>query len=229
MRDLNKILFLDIETVAQDPGDSIMLHWNHRMQREAEKAGVLSSDLWPEKAAFSAEFGKICCISLGILKDGVFIVKSIAGEDEFEILTQFRISLAKANPEALAAFNGHEFDFPYMMRRMLVCGLSVPDILNSFDKKPWSVLDNLLDPMKIWSGVQYNHRVSLDLLCYILGIPSSKADGADGVDGSMINSLYNAKDFDTIKKYCGGDVIALAKVFAKLMGSQEKFENIQTY
>lgn len=225
MRDLNRILFLDIETVPQEENTALINHWEHRMLKRAMKEDKSASELWLEEAAFHAEFGKICCISLGILKDGAFIVKSIAGEDEFEILTQFRISLSKANPEALAAFNGHEYDFPYMMRRMLVCGLSIPDILNPFDKKPWQILDNLLDPMKIWSGVQYNHKVSLDLLCYILGIPSPK----DEVTGDMIQFLYQAKDFDAIKKYCAGDVVALAKVFAKLMGSQEKFENIQIY
>jgi len=39
----------------------------------------------------------------------------------------------------LCAHNGKEFDFPYVARRMLIKGISLPNKLNLFGKKPWEV------------------------------------------------------------------------------------------
>ena len=154
---ISNILFVDIETCRPQEylvhdtrnGELFMKrfksHWNNVDKQWDE--------IYNENAPFSAEFGKICNISIGQMRGDTFYIKSVAGEDEVEILTQFCISLAKSEATRLCAHNGHEFDFPFIARRMWINKIAVPSIIDPFNKKPWEVSDKLYDTMKIWSGV----------------------------------------------------------------------------
>ncbi|MEI9808240.1 MAG: 3'-5' exonuclease [Bacteroidota bacterium] len=107
--------------------------------------------LYP-RAGIYAEFGKIVCISCGVLlgagEQKKIALKSFAGDNEKILLHEFSVMLTKwsANePKFLCAHNGKEFDFPYLCRRMIINELSIPPILNVSGKKPWEV--NHLDTM----------------------------------------------------------------------------------
>ncbi|NMD01475.1 MAG: 3'-5' exonuclease, partial [Bacteroidales bacterium] len=92
---LNKILFLDIETVPQYPKfedlpESFKQLWTEKAERiDKEKK---ADDLY-ERAGIYAEFGKIICISVGLVyqvNNQYFIrIKSYFGHDEKELLTRF--------------------------------------------------------------------------------------------------------------------------------------------
>jgi len=109
------------------------------------------------------------------------------------------------------AHNGKEFDYPYLCRRMLVNGLSLPAALNLMSKRPWEVQH--LDTLEMWKFGDYKHYTSLDLLAAIFDIPTSKRD----MDGSQVNAVYyQDKDLAKIKDYCLRDVVVLAQLFLKL-------------
>lgn len=106
--------------------------------------------------------------------------------------------------------------------------MPVPVMLNPFGKKPWDLNAHLYDTMKIWSGVQYSHKISLDLLAECFGVPSPKSE----MDGSQIHEMYwsmfdegkelpfdvEEKVFAMITRYNQGDVKTLVNVFCRMMG-----------
>lgn len=220
--DLSKILFLDIETVSQ--------------HKSFEEASETSQTLWADKARFMlneenttpesvygraaiyAEFGKIVCISCGIIseRDGQkqLRVKSYADHDEVSLLQDFAKLLNgyfNQNDHLLCGHNGKEFDFPYIARRMLINGIKLPSILDIAGKKPWEV--NHLDTMQMWKFGDYKSFTSLKLLAHVFDLPTPK----DDIDGSQVGGVYwQENDLDRIVRYCEKDVITLTQVFLKM-------------
>lgn len=177
------------------------------------------STLYP-RAGIYAEFGKIICISVGYLvPDGTALhlrKKSFYGDDERVLLEEFAELLNKhfSKPDSrLCAHNGKEFDFPWLSRRMIINNIPLPAILDTAGRKPWEV--NHLDTMEMWKFGDYKSYTPLNLLTYLLGIPSPK----DDIDGSQVYSVYyHLRDLPRIVQYCEKDVEALVKVFLRLKG-----------
>ena len=151
------LLFLDIETVPQHPDysevpEALRLLWDKKAEKLKDE-DQSAEDIY-QRAGIYAEFGKIICISVGLIvsKAGqpFFRVKSFAGDDEAQLLRGFAEMLEKfsAKPQAnLCAHNGKEFDFPYIARRMLINGISIPSMLDVAGKKPWEV--KFIDTMEL--------------------------------------------------------------------------------
>ena len=214
------ILFLDIETVPQfESYNQLPDAFKELWAKKAKK--ISSEEESPEevyqRAGIYAEFGKIICISVGLIvnKDDkiVFRVKSFAGQDEAELLKGFVDMLNKfsAKPNAtLCAHNGKEFDFPYIARRCLINGIRLPKILDVAGKKPWEVM--FLDTMELWKFGDYKHYTSLNLLTHIFNIPTPK----DDIDGSQVAEVfYKEKDLERIVRYCEKDVLAVAQLLLR--------------
>lgn len=213
---LTNILFLDIETVPQEKNwtyvsNNIQELFTKKTQYQ-RKEEITAEDFY-ERAGIWAEFGKIVCISVGYFVENQFRVTSFYGDDEAEILTDFKTILEKhfSKPsQVLCAHNGKEFDFPFIARRMIVQGITLPKKLNLFGKKPWEVPH--LDTLELWKFGDYKHYTSLKLLTEILGIPSPK----DDIDGSEVSKVYYVeKNIERIVKYCEKDTIAVAQVLLK--------------
>jgi predicted PolB exonuclease-like 3'-5' exonuclease len=215
------ILFLDIETVPA-AGSFEMLEpaiqslWDKKSKQFRDETQS-PSDVY-ERAGIYAEFGKIICISVGLIREKnpfIFRLKSFFGDDEKTILNEFSEMLTRfvKNKEAiLCAHNGKEFDYPYIARRMIINNLIIPDILDNAGKKPWEV--KLLDTLELWKFGDYKSYTSLDLLSSVLGIPSPK----DDIDGSMVAGLYyDQHDLERIASYCEKDTLAVAQVLFRFM------------
>lgn len=216
------VLFLDIETVPGAPSFELL---EPVMQALWEKKSKLfrttdqAADEVYGRAGIYSEFGKIICISVGLIKDKnphSLRLKSFFGEDEKTLLSDFSVMLTKfckTNREAiLCAHNGKEFDYPFIARRMIINGLVIPDILDNSGKKPWEV--KLLDTMDLWKFGDYKNYTSLELLTSVLGISTPK----DDIDGSMVAGVYyTEKDIERIVRYCEKDVLAIAQVLLRFM------------
>jgi predicted PolB exonuclease-like 3'-5' exonuclease len=231
------IVFLDIETV---PVISSFDNLNPAMQALWEKKSVsfrkddqTAADVY-QRAGIYAEFGKIICISVGVLKDKNpygFRLKSFYGDDEKSILSEFSAMISKfsKNREAvLCAHNGKEFDYPYIARRMIINGLIIPGILNNAGKKPWEI--KLLDTMELWKFGDYKSYTSLDLLSSILGFPSPKED----INGSMVADIFWLEhDLRRIVTYCEKDVLAVARILLRFLNdaaiSTDNIESVTTF
>lgn len=224
---LENILFLDIETVPEfesfeELNEESKALWEHKTQYKRQDE--FTAEEFYDHAGIWAEFGKIVCISVGFFSfreaKREFRITTFFGE-EIKILKDFKNLLDTHfnRPEhLLCAHNGKEFDFPYIARRMLIHGISLPGKLDLFGKKPWEVPH--LDTLELWKFGDYKHYTSLKLLTNVLGIPSPK----DDIDGSQVrNVFYNDKDISRICAYCEKDVVAVAQIILKLR--QEKLLN----
>jgi DNA polymerase elongation subunit (family B) len=133
---LDKILFLDIETIPQtyqyidlDEKTKELFNAKNRFAQNEEKSFEM---LYNEKGSILSEFGKIICISFGMVHKTTLgrtmRLKSFAHDDEETLLKQFKKLLEdhyNTNEHLLCGHNAKEFDFPYICRRMLINGISL--------------------------------------------------------------------------------------------------------
>lgn len=217
---IEDVLFLDIETVPQYPDyeelpEKLKFLWDKKAERLAKSETDTPEELY-SRAGIYSEFGKIICISTGIVYGNTFRVKSFFGDDEKILLTEFAAMLNgyyNRPQHLLCGHNGKEFDFPYIARRMLLNGISLPKILNLFGKKPWEIQH--LDTMELWRFGDYKNYTSLELLTTIFDIPSPK----DDIDGSMVGKVYwEDKALERIVDYCQKDTLAVAQLLLRYMG-----------
>lgn len=219
---LEKVLFLDIETVPQHPLFENLDDTGQKLYEQKtkflQKDGQAACELY-ERAGIYAEFGKIICISVGYVhygKDGTQLrLKSFYSEDEIELLNEFCHLLETNKFSILCGHNAKEFDFPFICRRLLINGIKLPNILDIAGKKPWEI--SHLDTMELWKFGDYKAYTSLSLLCYIFKIPTPKDDISGG---DVARVYYEEKNLERIKTYCEKDVIALIQLFLKMQGKQ---------
>lgn len=232
--DIEKILFLDIETVPQYPNyeelpEKLRLLWDKKA-RFLVKDEETATDVYP-KAGIYAEYGKIITISIGYLriKNGktALFIKSISGDDEKIILQKFnRLLDGYYNSEAhyLCAHNGKEFDFPYIARRSLINGVKVANILDTPGAKPWQIRH--LDTLELWRFGDYKNWTSLEVLTTIFGIPSPKID----IDGSQVWKVYwQDNNLERIVNYCQLDVVAVAQLYLRYLNREIIPEDLIIY
>ena len=219
---LRKVMVIDIETVPQYEDFSQMPE-NLQSLWEAKTKYQRKPDQTPEqfyeKAGILAEFGKIVCISMGIFQLEARIlklrVKSLYGNKEKELLESFAEVLEKYTTDlTFCAHNGKEFDYPYLCRRMVVNGLTIPRQLKISGKKPWE--NPHLDTMELWKFGDYKHYTSLELLATILNIETPK----DDISGSDVRKVYyEENNLKRIVEYCQKDVITTAQILLKFRGT----------
>lgn len=228
---IDKITFIDIETVPQIPTLEQTLLFEKRYAKEIAEINELQipanagETLWDKKAGLQAEFGKIVSISIGKMNKDSFRIKTISSRDESKILVEASDIFNKVG--CLCGHNAKEFDFPYLMRRMIINKLPVPTVLDSYGKKPWEM--NLEDTMTMWGGSAFNYKVSLDLLCSVLGIPSPKKI----IERTSVSKIYYdsfipeegvlhfVKEEEALKligRYNAGDVLATANCYSVMRG-----------
>jgi len=228
--DLQNLLIIDIETVPQyRKFEEMPLHlqvlWE--LKTVYQRKEVSAEDFY-ERAGIWAEFGKIVCISAGVFtspENNALRIKSYCCDEETVLLEDFATMLSRqpAN-KILCAHNGKEFDFPYLCRRMLVNGITIPPQLQTFGKKPWEV--NHLDTMELWKFGDHKNYTSLSLLAAIFNIPTPK----DDIDGSQVGHVYwEENDQERIKIYCQKDVITTAQLIKKFRGEELISEETITY
>ncbi len=215
------VLFLDIETVPAYPDfEQLPERFKRLWEKKAEQLRRSDPEQTPDRlyprAGIYAEFGKIVCISCGYENGKEFRIKSFYGEDEKILLGEFAGLLSKhydTQRHLLCAHNGKEFDFPYLARRLLVNGITIPGILNLAGKKPWEIRH--LDTMELWKFGDYKHYTSLELLAAIFDIPTPK----DDIDGSQVGHVFWVeKDLERIAGYCQKDVLTVAQLLRRYRG-----------
>lgn len=223
--DIEKVLFIDIETVPAVPGFENLTEnwkhlWEHKMQYKTE-AGEDAASLY-QRAGIYAEFGRIICISAGYIAtrngERQFRVKSFADASEKDLLGGFFAAVAKfmqTGKKMLCAHNGYEFDFPFIARRALVNGVKLPPVFDIAGARPWEMKDHFLDTLQLWKFGDYKHYTSLSLLCSLFEIPTPK----DDIDGSQVAHVYWVEnDLDRIVRYCEKDTLAVANLLLKYKG-----------
>lgn len=219
---LENFLVIDIETVsAQRAYHSLTEEWQHLWEEKVARTvpeEITPADYYPQRAGVMAEFAKVVCISLGYFKrekgDYQFRVKSIFGHDEKELLKQFITTVnqleAANNHWCFTGHNIKEFDIPFLCRRLLINGISIPPYLDFQNMKPWET--NMVDTFQYWRFGDYKNFTSLKLLAASLNVPSPK----DDIDGSMVGQVYwEENNLERIAIYCQKDIVTVANIILR--------------
>jgi len=199
----------------------------------------VGTELYNTKAPIFPEFGRILCISIGVMwkdegKDFYSIkIITFSNEDE-KVLLNDLINHEKLGPIlnklagkyeknpadfwALCAHNGRVFDFPFIAKRMIINGFQLPAMFDYAHLKPWEQ-NPIIDTKETWSFGVWDAAVSLDSLSDIFGTASSK----DDIDGSQVKDIFWVeKDLPRIAKYCEKDVVALATNYLRIKSMTEE-------
>ena len=119
---LKNILFLDLETASltedyNELPERLQYHWKRKASKIKNDENISPDQLYFDRAAIYAEFGKIICIGVGGFydQDTKFRAKTLVSTDEKSLLLEFK-KLVEEHPAQeqliLCAHNGREFDFP---------------------------------------------------------------------------------------------------------------------
>lgn len=221
---LEDIVLLDIETVRIVdellPDTPLYESWQYKMRysSESEKFGDKAiEELFKDKAALYAEFGKIVCITIGMYKEGNIVLKSYSGTDEKELLLSFCKginALQAANKSiVLATHAGKGFDIPYIMRRLIINRIELPNIIDIGGLKPWLV--NLIDTKELWQASGF-YSASLINIAVAMDLPSPKQDMA----GHETSDVYYKEEngVERIAAYCEEDVKCLGNIILIMYG-----------
>lgn len=231
---INKILFLDIETVGCCPDyDSCetfnpnlatlfsdYFDWFLKRFPEDNQMGNFPSNehmnlVFQKRASLVPEFAKIVCVSMAFLTtDGEVVQQTISNKDEKILLKEVQTLLDKCGKldYYLCGHNLKNFDIPMLAKRMIINDILPPSILPSYDTKPWEI--KAIDTKEIWQYGSYTSIGSLDLMCNCLEIESPK-NGE--IQGDKVHNAYWQEDkLDEISKYCEKDVLVLIEIIKKL-------------
>jgi len=224
---LDKILFIDIETVGIESDYPTLEKKNPKLaelffnyeswfkKRFPEDADVTLDQLFQTRTALVPEFARIVTVCLGIVdQSGKFKTTIFSDENERSLLIDLRKTLFRCGELGyfLCGHNVKNFDIPMMAKRMIINNILPPKIFPTYDTKPWEV--KAIDTRDVWQYGQYASISTLDLMCGVMGVESSKSDE---MDGSRVHEVfYKEKNIDKINTYCEKDVKVLYEVVKKL-------------
>jgi len=217
------LLFWDMECVKNskklDPKSKEYEQWKYtKRDRETEEylPDDKLSELYDKTAALNPIFGKVVCISVGmILPNNTAKIRAFTGEETGIIQDFFKVTGSKSI-NRLVGFNTTKFDSPYISKRALINGIKIPDPISTYGKKPWDLENVHLDLMDVWKGHSF-YSDSLSNIAYALGLPNPK----DDLKGSEVSDLYwknPKKNIEKIADYCNGDVLTTINIFLTLQG-----------
>jgi predicted PolB exonuclease-like 3'-5' exonuclease len=110
-------------------------------------------------------------------------------------------------------FNGRGFDMPFLMLRS--AALRVRPSVNLMSGTRFNYRDNhtdLLDELTFFAPQQNGatRRFNLDFYTKSFGISSPKSEG---VDGSKVAKMYEAREYVAIAEYCMRDIEATWELY----------------
>lgn len=223
-------IVLDIETIGTEdpaviadiaagilpPGNISKAETIAAWESEKKPALVTEAVL---KTSFDASMGRIVCIGMALNDQKAFADCSPHEADVLNNAFHF-IQLAATNHyksgtsrDTQIVFVGHNisgFDLRFLWQRAVINGIQPPAcLLKAMKAKPWDSM--IADTMLMWSP-ERERRISLDMLCKALGVPTSKGD----MDGSKVWAAFKAGELDKIAAYCAADVEATRQCYRRM-------------
>lgn len=224
---LNKLLFIDIETVGISSNfenfrrdyPSLCYQFENYLdwfqKRFPEDLNKTKEEIFLNKSALVPEFSKIICVSVGFIgPDGSVKKQTFFNSDELQLLKDVNNLLNRVDKLGfvLCGHNIKNFDIPVLGKRMMINGLLPSSILPLPDTKPWEI--KALDTKDIWQFGQFGSISSLELMCISLGVESSKNME---VTGNKVHEYFWVENkYDEIQQYCEKDVEVLIEVVKKI-------------
>jgi predicted PolB exonuclease-like 3'-5' exonuclease len=208
-------LALDIETVplkaASEYSQPIQEKIQERISRRQERDPDFDYTYF---ASIHADFGKIICISLGYISDDDEIrLKSLAGDDEVQLLTDFNRVIEK-HSGIYIHYNGLNFDIPYIIQRMSYYGMAPAS--RTFNILRRYSVDPHFDVMMQYYNWDLSRALPLGILAELHGLPSPKEELA----GNKVYDAYKKGEWQKIIRYCEYDTATTLNLWHKLFKFQ---------
>jgi 3'-5' exonuclease len=222
------IIAIDIETVRvaehfNDLDDGTKSAWEYKNKQDGEiPTKEELSEKWTKNASLYAEFSKVCAVSIAFLYKGKLCCKSFYGANEKELLEALSISLENMSIRSIEdkvvyRLVGHAskyFDYPFLIKRFIINGMSIPNFLDFTHAKPWEQVN--LCTNELWKVGGTGAGSSLQALCNALNVPVSKVD----LVGDEVGAAFYRGEYERIGKYCSYDTVATFNVMRRF--KQEK-------
>jgi predicted PolB exonuclease-like 3'-5' exonuclease len=228
-QDLEKLLFLDCETVRRNNVLDInskeydLYAWKLR-DKETSKLPPSDEVLrhYELSGALDPVFNKIVCITIGFIKGDILYLKSLLGEQK-DIITEF-YNIVNSTGFIPCGHNIISFDMPTIRLKAFESSVDL-NLLNErvtdSEQKPWILSENMFDTMTITKGTYY-YNLSLDAMCFLGGVDTPK----DGISGADVSRVYYEGGIKEISEYCKKDVKAVAELFCNLQGKKGFIKNV---
>ncbi len=214
------LFYFDIETVSKykdaiefesidNRGYKLFLQKIKRKRWEGD-----INTLYIEKGPLIPEYGKIVCVSMAIYVKDELRIRSIYDNDEEVLIKKVHKTFSIISTKTILGSCGYHikgFDIPWLNRKMMKYNLKIPNLLKTFNIKPWEM--NVFDLAEIWRSNGTLEYVSFDEMLNELNIESPKTD----ISGGNVNKVYwEENNLIRIKTYCENDVIACVNTAKKL-------------
>lgn len=230
-QDLEKLLFLDCETVRRNKELNInskeydLYAWKLR-NKDTSKLPPSEEVLkhYELSGALDPIFNKIVCITVGYIKGNTLYLKSLIGEQK-DIIEQF-YGILNSTGFIPCGHNIINFDMPVIRLKALETDVDlelISERITDSEQKPWILSDNMMDTMSITKGTYY-YNLSLDAMCMLAGVDTPK----DDISGADVSRVYyeSAEGVNVISNYCKKDVKAVAELFCALQGKKGFIEEV---
>jgi len=227
-KNLNKLLFLDIETVGIESNlenleknrPNLFRLFNDKLDfitkhlRE-ERESLTLDEMYQKSAPLYPELGKIVCITIGILdKNNNVKLQNFYGDDEKKLLSDFREVANRCYDleYELCGHNIKNFDIPYIGKRFLINELSPFKYAPEPEDKPWEL--KILDSRDVWRFANFMSDLSsMDSISNVMGLENPKDND---IKGENVHENYWKGNLEEIKNYCEKDVLWLHTFLNKI-------------
>lgn len=219
------LFYFDIETTSYYQSLDTFKNLDERgydlFMRKIERKSVNFADwkadpaeVYLNKAPLMPEYGRILCVTMAFYKGDEMLLKSIYGDDEEKLVKEvwsiFK-KISETTNKGLCGYYIKGFDIPWLARKMMEYGLKIPQVLCTFNVKPWEM--NVYDLAEIWKNKGTLENISFDEMLYKLDVTSPKSD----ISGGDVGKVYWVDgDLERVKVYCENDVIACVDAMKKL-------------
>ncbi len=188
---MNRIFF-DIETTSRPEHEllAIMPEFeapgNYKAPEAIAKAVAEKRATWLDKAALSAETGRI--VAIGYINDGLF-TDSITDEATMLRSLWASIQSARAAGHLFIGFNIARFDLPFCIRRSWALNVRVPSGI--FKGR---YLDDrvFIDLAETWQMGNREEYISLKRLALFLGVGDKNADNSKNFGALLLSNRAEA-------------------------------------
>ena len=216
---IEDLVFVDVETSYADPDFNeeapSYKAWEYDFFKHSPDATVGEVvDGYFDKAALYPEYGRITCITMGVVRDEKAYLVTFEGEEK-EMLEQFNSAMDRT-VSLKSWLCGHTitmFDGPYIAKRCMVNGVDLHSFFDVAHLKPWEV--PYLDLAVLWKGTGYKNSSLLSMVT-CLGMPSPK----DDISGKDAPRLFWEGEIKRICAYCEKDVLAVINLYRRLCNEE---------
>ncbi len=206
---LEDVMFINVEGVPElsdfkNLSPSMQRFWD-KASESLRKNGETAADVYPQAGLF-AEFGKVACITAGVLRrregytQPFFVTTTFVSDDEREVLANFsevvnNLFADNNKPHYLCGHGIWQRDMPFVAKRLLVNHMPLPSIFDNKARCPLRA--QLVDTAESWTFSDHSApRVPADLLAEVFGLDCEDSD----YDVTVANDIfYTDGDIDALK------------------------------